>query len=241
MNSLKEILEFRRAVRHYSDQPIDAEVVKQCAEEAVLAPTSSNMQLYEMYHIVNKQLLAQMVPACLDQESVETAEQLVVFVTRQDKYKEHCKALLAAEVENVRRNSPPKKQEKRIKRWEQYYGKLLPFVYARAFGFLGWLCKGLALGVSLFRPMMTQVSEGDIRVVVHKSCALVAETFMLAMAEKGYDTCPLEGFDARRVRKLLNLPYGTEINMVISCGIREDKGVWGDRVRLPIEELYKRV
>ena len=42
--------------------------------------------------------------------------------------------------------------------------------------------------------------------VVHKSCALVAQTFMLAMAEEKYDTCPLEGFDTWKIKKLLNLP-----------------------------------
>jgi hypothetical protein len=40
--------------------------------------------------------------------------------------------------------------------------------------------------------MIREVSESDMNTVVHKSCALVAQTFMLAMAEQNYDTCPLE-------------------------------------------------
>ena len=48
----------------------------------------------------------------------------------------------------------------------------------------------------MFRPTVRDVSESDMNTVVHKSCALVAQTFMLAMAEEKYDTCPLEGFDA---------------------------------------------
>jgi nitroreductase len=64
---------------------------------------------------------------------------------------------------------------------------------------------------------------------------------MLAMAKEGYDTCPMEGLDSKRVKKTLNLPYGAEINMIISCGIREEKGVWGDRMRVPFDEVYKRV
>ncbi|MBP6635101.1 MAG: nitroreductase family protein, partial [Paludibacter sp.] len=89
-------------------------------------------------------------------------------------------------------------------------------------------------------PMFTNSTENDQRVVVHKSCALAAQTFMIAMANEGYDTCPLEGFDSRRVKKLLKLPYGAEINMIISCGIRNgDKGIRGDRFRIPFEEVYK--
>ena len=36
---------------------------------------------------------------------------------------------------------------------------------------------------------------------MHKTCALAAQTFMLAMSNEGYDTCPMEGFDSRRVKK----------------------------------------
>ena len=95
--------------------------------------------------------------------------------------------------------------------------------------------------IGFFRPMIRQMSEGDIRVNVHKSCALVAQTFMLAMSEAGYDTCPLEGFDSWRVKKALHLPYDTEINMVVTCGIRLPNGVWGDRYRRPFEEQYHKI
>jgi nitroreductase len=80
-----------------------------------------------------------------------------------------------------------------------------------------------------------------VRVVVHKTCALAAQTFMLAMANEQYDTCPMEGFDSRKVKKILDLPFGAEINMVISCGIREEQGVWGDRMRVPFNEVYQRI
>ena len=81
-----------------------------------------------------------------------------------------------------------------------------------------------------------------MRVVVHKTCGLAAQTFMIAMAEIGYDTCPLEGFDSRRVKKILKLPRSTEINMIIPCGIRKGtRGIWGERYRVPFEEVYKNI
>ncbi len=95
--------------------------------------------------------------------------------------------------------------------------------------------------VGLFRPITYQVSENDVRVVVHKTCALAAQTFMLAMANEGYDTCPMEGFDSKRVKNILELPRGAEINMIVSCGIRDKGGVWGDRMRIPFDEVYKRI
>ena len=240
--SLQEILEHRRAVRHYDpNKPIDPEQVKQCLEMATLAPNSSNMQLWECYHVTDKAVLAKLAHACLDQLSARSAQEMVVFVTRQDLYKRHAEAARTFERENQRRNSPKEKQEKRIKKWEVYYGKVMPFLYSRFFGLWGGVRKILAQCIGLSRPIVRQVSEGDVRVVVHKSCALAAQTFMLAMSEKGYDTCPLEGFDSLLVKKALGLPHKVEINMVITCGLRMPDGVWGDRYRQQFSETYHRV
>ena len=57
--------------------------------------------------------------------------------------------------------------------------------------------------MGIFRATVRDVSESDMNTVVHKSCALIAQTFMLAMAEEKYDTCPLEGFDAWKIKKTI--------------------------------------
>ncbi|MFK8275169.1 nitroreductase family protein [Capnocytophaga cynodegmi] len=240
--NLKEILNYRRAVRLYDEtQPIETEKVRECLELAQLAPTSSNMQLWEAYHVTDKSVLAKLTEACLSQSAAKTAQQMVVFVTRQDLYKERAKAILEFEKGNVQRNSPSERQAKRIKDRETYYGKLMPFLYRRCFGLLGWVRKIMVLSIGLFRPIVRQVSEAEVRTVVHKSCALAVQTFMIAMSEKQYDTCPLEGFDSKLVKKALKLPSDTEINMIITCGIRKDGGIWGERFRVPFEEIYHQV
>ena len=86
--------------------------------------------------------------------------------------------------------------------------------------------------------MTRMKGRADQRITVHKSCALAAQTFMLSIAAEGFESCPMEGFDAVRVKKALNLPKMAEVNMIISCGIRKEKGVWGDRMRIPFEEVY---
>ena len=241
--NLQEVLEFRRSVRVYDEaQKIDTQVVKKCLELSTLSPSSSNMQLYEFYHITNPETLKKLSVACLDQTAASTAQELVVFVVRQDLYKKRSQAVLQFEKENIIRNSPAERQEKRIKDREMYYGKIIPFLYARFFGVLGFVRKLIAVPVSFFRPMVLQVSENDARIVAHKSCGLAAQTFMIAMANEEYDTCPMEGFDSKRVKNILNLPSSAEINMVISCGKRKgNEGIWGDRYRVPFEEVYKRI
>ncbi len=241
--NLSEVLNFRRSVRNFApDKELDTEKVKHCLELATLAPSSSNMQLYEFYHITNKEMIAKITDACLSQSAAGTAKQIVVFVTRQDLHTKRAKQVLNFERGNIARNSPAERQHNRIKGREIYYGKGMPFLYSRFFGILGLFRKAIGLIISLFRPMFTELSESDSRIVVHKSCGLAAQTFMIAMANEGYDTCPLEGFDSRRVKKLLHLPYGAEINMIIPCGIRNgNKGIWGERFRVPFNDVYKQI
>ena len=239
--TLEEILNHRRSIRNYKDQAIDTQKVKRCLELATLSPSSSNMQMWEFYHVTQPEVLKELSVACLNQGAASTAKELVVFVTRQDLHRKRAKQVLAMQTENTLKTSPLDKQEKRIKNWQLYYGKVMPFLYTRFGGLLGLVRKLLVNIVGLFRPITYQVSECDARVSVHKTCALAAQTFMLAMANEKYDTCPMEGFDSKRVKRILNLPCGAEVNMIISCGIREDNGVWGDRTRIPFTEVYHQV
>jgi len=239
--TLEEIINYRRSVRRYKDLPIDSEIVKHCIELATLAPNSSNMQLWEFYQITNPEILKKLAVACLNQESATTAQQMVVFVTRQDFYRKRAKKMFELETQNVLKNSPEAKCEKRINSWKMYYEYVMPILYSRFFGILGIVRKIIMNIIGIFRTITYQVSENDMRVVVHKTCALAAQTFMLAMANERYDTCPMEGFDSRKVKSILKLPLGAEINMVISCGIRDEKGVWGERKRIAFNDVYKRI
>lgn len=236
--TFSEIINYRRSIRHYNTSIIDPSKVKDCLELATLAPNSSNMQLWEFYHITDMEVLQKLSVACLNQKSATTAQQMVVFVTRQDLFRSRAKRIMDMEMLNVLKNSPKEKQASRLKNWKLYYGKIMPFLYVRFFGLIGLLRKIFVNIIGIFRPIVYQVSENDSRIVVHKTCALAAQTFMLSMANEHYDTCPMEGFDSRRVKRILKLPYGAEINMVVSCGIRSETGVWGDRMRIPFDEVY---
>ena len=238
--NLEEVLQHRRSVRIYDKtKPLDTEKVKKCIALATLAPNSSNMQLWGFYHITSKEILEPLAKACMGQSTATTAQQMVVFVTRRDLFRKRAKAALAFEKNNIALNSPEDRILDRMNNQETYYGKVMPFLYANFFGIIGWIRKLIVLLVGIFRPVVYQVSENDMRVVVHKSCGLAAQTFMIAMAEQGYDTCPMEGFDSRRTKKILKLPYGAEINMIISCGIRKGTlGIRGDRFRVPFNEVY---
>ena len=240
--TVSEAILFRRSVRVYdAEKTIDKNIVRKCLEQASLAPNSSNMQLWEFYHITSKDIIGQIAPFCFNQNAARTAQQLVVFVTRKDLWKQRAKVNLEFLDKNFGANKPKSEQSNREKVARNYYGKLIPFTYADFLGIFGFLKYILFMIVGFFRPIYREVRNSDMRIVAHKTCGLAAQTFMLSMAAEGYDTCPMEGSDTWRVKNVLGLPFGAEINMIVSCGIRKPEGVYGERFRIPFEEVYKEV
>ncbi len=236
-----ETLNYRRSVRKYDpNKPIDSNIVKQCIEQATLAPNSSNMQLWEFYHVTSSDKLKKLSKYCFDQSAAETAQQMVVFVVRKDLWRQRAKANLNY-INKVASGKDPKDYNRREKFAETYYKKLIPITYFDFFGIFGWLKYIIYWIIGLFRPIYRQGRKSDMRIVAHKSAGLAAQTFMLSMAAADYDTCPMEGIDTLRIKKLLNLPFGAEINMVVSCGIRIPEGIFGKRFRIPFDEVYKKL
>jgi len=239
--TVSEAIAYRRSCRVYKEDPIDAEKVKHCLENAALAPTSSNLQLWEFYHITNPEVLKKLAVACFNQNAAKTAQQMVVVVARKDLWGKRAKSNLQFLHKAFGKPNLTNREQERKKMALNYYGKLIPFTYFDILGIFGFLKYWFFQVVGLFRPIYRQVRNSDMRIVAHKSAALAAQNFMISMAAIGYDTCPMEGSDTLRVKNILNLPRGSEINMVIGCGIRDEKGIYGPRFRVPFETVYKEV
>ena len=240
--TVSEAIKYRRSVRKYLDTNLNEEKVKNCIKNATLAPNSSNMQLWEFYHITDKKVLNQLSKACFDQNAAKTAVNMVVFVARRDKWRERAKYNLDF-LEDMFDKQEKKGIDvvRRRKVSRRYYKKLMPTIYTDFLGIVGYYKKILSFFIGLFRPIYREVLFSDTRVITHKSVALAAENFMLSMAEVGYDTCPMEGSDTSRVKKILNLPSKAEITMIIGCGIRAENGVYTERFRVPFEKVYKKI
>ena len=230
----------RRSVRKYDpNKPLDKREVQKCIHEATLAPSSSNLQLWEFYHITNQKILKKISKACFGQSAASTALQLVVTVVRKDLWKKRAAANLKFLTDHFK--DLKIRNEKREQRTIQYYQKLIPTLYREFMGIQGLIKKIIVTVTGIFRPMYREVSAGDLRVVAHKSTALAAQNFLIAMASKGIDTCPMEGFDSMRVKQILGLPKKAEISMIIGCGYRDEAGIHGPQFRVPFEEVYQEV
>ena len=231
-----KIVRTRRSVRRYKKTDINYDDVKDSIHHASLAPNSSNLQLWEFYHVTSEELMNKVSEACFNQPAARTANQFVVIVTRKDLWNKRRLFNI-----NTIKNKTLNASDKSLKNRDlalKYYKYLIPTIYKEFFGLLGYIRYINAMIIGLFRPIYRQVTNSDMRVVAHKSSALAAQNFMLSMTSKGYDTCPMEGFDSLRVKRILSLPCSSEINMVISCGIRDDDGVYGKQIRVPFDDIY---
>ena len=90
------VVDSRRSVRVYADDPIPAEVMDACLDAALKAPNSSNLQAWEMHHVVRPDKKQALVEACLSQPAAGTAQELVVFVGRPDLWRRNNRWMLEA-------------------------------------------------------------------------------------------------------------------------------------------------
>lgn len=226
------VIRSRRSVRVFlPNVAIPSTVVQSCLDQALLAPNSSNMQTWQIHRISStSSIRLGMNKACLSQPAARTASDLFVFVARPDQWKnarrqwsEHLLAL----------------GPKAPKGLKKYYGTIIPVVYMTGpFGLMAAIKKILFSVLGLFKPIPRgPITWKDVTHVASKSVALSAMTFMYALRAQGYDSCPMEGFDANRVRKLLKLPCSAHVVMIVGAGKRAPEGVYGERIRFNREQF----
>ncbi len=69
-----------------------------------------------------------------------------------------------------------------------------------------------------------------------RSCGLIAMSIMLLAQEKGWHTCPMDGFDFDAVSKLINLPDDYVVAMMVVVGKRSTDS-FPRTGKLPLQEV----
>ncbi|MDE2511651.1 MAG: nitroreductase family protein [Elusimicrobia bacterium] len=219
----RKVVETRRSVRVYDGTPVPEEHVREVLELALLAPNSSNLQPWEFYWVRTPEKRARLVEACLSQPAASTAAELIVCVARTGTWPDMRARML--KTLDGQKGVPAAVRD--------YYRKLVPFVYT--VGPLGLLARlrGLAMFcVGVFKPVPREPSSrAQLATWAVKSTALACENIMLGFRARGWDSCPMEGMDSSRIKKLLGLPRDAAVVMVISAGKRARTGVYGPRLR----------
>ena len=219
-------------MRRFTDEPVPDEVVEKCLDLAMLAPNSCNLQPWEFYRIKTPAVKEKIVHACLSQNAARTSQELIAVVARTDTWRKHC-------TEQLRQWPDP--EVPRI--IDTFYRYVAPFQYAQGpLSVFGYAKKAFYGVVGLARPVPRgPYSHAEMREWAMKSTALAAENLMLGFRAFGYDTCPMEGFDAWRAKRALKLPKDAEIVMFVGVGKRADNGIYNSRLRFAREQFVHEV
>ena len=204
--------------------------MQKCLKLATLAPNSSNLQPWEFYWVRSAAKKKELVKNCLGQPAAATAQELVVCVARLDTWKRNSKMMLE-QLEANEADVPAAMLH--------YHKKIVPLAYGQGPFYLLGPLKKLAISVMGLTRVMPRGPAGkaDMRVWAHKSTALACENLMLALRAYGFDSCPMEGMDERRIQTLLGLPRAAEVCMVISAGKRAEHGIYAKQFRFD-ESLF---
>ncbi|MDI1361522.1 nitroreductase family protein [Methylotenera sp.] len=202
----------RRAIRKFNTASIADEDIQELLVEAMLAPSSGNLQPYQLHWIRNTDLKAEVAKACHGQQAASTAAEIVV-ISASAAIAKHTVAEQLAYVEAS--TSLESKSKAYYRKQLGMFNKVLG-IGASAI----WM--PLIYIASLIRPSLSLLPVGSIgsRNWAARNAMFAAQTIMLAAASKGIDSCPMEGFSASKITKLLNLPRGTVIPIVIALGYR---------------------
>ena len=226
----------RRSVRKFSKTKVPESVIRKCLKASVLAPNSSNLQPWEFYWARDKEKKDKIIEACFSQNAAKTAQEIVIAVARIDTWKRNRDLI----IEHY------KKHDKLIPIVEKYYNKVIPYAYLHdRFGITGFIKRLVFIFLNIigyFRPMIRgPIYKHQIFETVTKTTALACQNFMMGLVSEGFDSCPMEGFDEKRVKKILNLNWQCKVVMIFGVGKAAENGVYSDRFRIDDELVIKEI
>ncbi|PAV24957.1 nitroreductase [Tamilnaduibacter salinus] len=228
VDEFRKIVRSRRSVRRFTDEPIPDAILDECLDLAMLAPNSSNLQPWEFRVVRTPALRDRVAHACLGQNAAKTAPVLIGIVARTGTWRDHSRRA----VDEWPGESVPPIVEK-------YYRKIAPLHYSQGpLGAFGLAKKMLGAVTGLRKPVPRgPYSPCAMRVWAAKSTALAAENLMLALRAHGFDSCPMEGFDAWRINRLLDVPDDGDVIMMLAAGRCGEKGIYSQQYRFNRNEF----
>jgi len=220
----------RRAVKVFEPIEISEAIREQILDAARHAPSSFNSQPYRFYWIGTANKKTAVAKFCMGQVPAQTASALVVAVADIGSLA----TTSQSQLEWMRSRSEFSAAKVRDYERTAKIGQIL--FMPGPFGIFGAVKWGLFWLLNLCKVMgMPPLFRQDQFKWATKSTSLACENLMIAAEALGVNTCPMEGFDCRRLSKYLGLSARYhEIVMVIAMGKKSRTYVEPPQWRRPL-------
>jgi nitroreductase len=230
MSETLEAILRRRAVKVFDPVQISEEMREQILDATRHAPSSFNSQPYRLYWIETAKERAVVARLCMGQMPAETASALVVFVA-------DIGSLTATSQGQLRwMRGRTEFSEAKIRDYERTakIGRIL--FMPGPLGIFGAVKRAIFWLLNRWKVIgMPPTSRRDLFKWATKSTSLACENLMIAAEALGINTCPMEGFDGRRLLQHLDLSARYhEIVMVIAMGKKSQTYVEPPQWRRPL-------
>lgn len=230
-STFQQINRDRRAIRDLDGSPIADEDVESLIAEALLAPSSGNSQPYVIHWLRDPVIKAAAAAACHNQRAARSASTLLVFVAGSG-FALETMSMFQAYVE-----STPELSEKsrnyhlRETKTRRNFLCIAPSIFWSPIRFL--------LTTAFPSFALVPLGPSGVRHWAARSSLFAAQTLLLASAARGLDTCPMEGFNPRKLGSILGLKRGDVIALVVALGRRRPDALIEPRWRRPFQSAVQ--
>jgi len=230
VNDILDVIFRRRAVKQFEPVVIAEGPRERILNAARHAPSSFNLQPYKLYWVESAATKTVVAKLCMAQAPATTASALVVVVADIGSMP----ATTRSQLEWMRGSNFA---ESKIRDYERTarIGRIL--FLPGPFGIFGVAKRVLFWLLNLWRISgMPPLSRQDIFKWAARSASLACQNLMLAAEALGFNTCPMEGFDRRRLSRYLGLSARYhEIVMVIAIGKKSEAYMAPPQWRRPLD------
>jgi nitroreductase len=220
---------YRRAVKVFDPVEISETLRENILDAARHAPSSFNVQPYRLYWVGPGAKKAEVAKLCMGQMPAETASALIVVVADIGSIS----ATTRAQAEWMRASNFT---EEKIRDYERTakIGRIL--FMPGPFGIFGAFKRAVFGLLNVWKIIgMPPLSRQEIFKWATKSTSLACQNLMIAAEALGMNTCPMEGFDRRRLSQYLGLSRRYhEIVMVIAIGKKSHSYIEQPQWRRPL-------
>ena len=225
--TFQQINRSRRAIRDFDGSPIADSAIEALIDEALLAPSSGNSQPYMIHWLRDPAIIAACAAACRNQHAARSASTLLVFVAG-SRFALDSLSAFSAYVQSTRELSEKSRcyHLEAVKTRSRFLRIAPFFLWSPLISLLTTICPPLAL---------VPVGPNGLRHWATRSALFAAQTILLAATARGLDSCPMEGFDPRRLARLLRLERGDVVALVVAIGRRRSDAVVEPRWRRSFE------
>lgn len=215
-------------MRRYSSRPVPSEVLLPLLDAANRAPSGFNLQPWHFIVVQDPEVKRLLHHIALEQVQVAEAPVVVVFVSVTSAWKESYDAVLRASVSSGLVTTPQAIQRRKTIRNIFDPGPFGLLGFARRLSYVF-----LRLGKVVQVPLATRE---DLRWYMRSQTMLSLATFLLAAESVGLATCPLEGFDEERLKRLLAIPKDMSVPAIVSVGYPVEGDIVKRTIRIPLQD-----